>query len=125
MKSASSTGQGEVANGATALGRASPNMNTPTHTHRHYPIMVVGVTSRPHSVPLRVHGSFLHHLEMAAPSQPQRAAMLTALARENHLSPEIDFEDLAKRTAGFVLGDFVALFSHASHLAFRDVTKHW
>ena len=87
--------------------------------------MVIGVTSQPQKVPLRVHGSFLHHLQMAAPSQPQREAMLTALARERHVSPEVDFRDLAKRTAGFVLGDFVALYSHAAHLAFRDVINHW
>jgi len=91
---------------------------------RDYPVMVIGVTSQPQKVPLRVHGSFLHHLQMAAPSQPQREAMLTALARERHVSPEVDFRDLAKRTAGFVLGDFVALYSHAAHLAFRDVINH-
>ena len=51
--------------------------------------------------------------------------MLVALARERHVSPEIEFRDLAKRTAGFVLGDFVAMYSHATHLAFRDVTRHW
>ena len=91
-----------------------------------YPILVVGVSTIPGAIPARVQACFLHQLDMTPPTQTQRLAMLDSLARGYHVAPEVsaDLTDLSKRTAGFVLGDLIALYSHAYELAYSDIVKH-
>lgn len=91
-----------------------------------YPILVVGVSTSPGAIPSRVQACFLHQLDLTPPTQGQRLAMLHSLARGYHIAPEVtaDLSDLSKRTAGFVLGDMLALYSHAYELSYSDIVKH-
>lgn len=90
-----------------------------------FPALVVGLTSRSEEIPGRVQSCFLHHLQVSAPTQGQRSAMLKSLSKSYHLSSNVDFTSLAQSTAGHVLRDFVALFSQAFDLAVRETLNHW
>ena len=92
---------------------------------RQYPIIVVGVSSHPGAIPARVQGCFLHQLDVTTPTQVQRLSMLESLSRGYHLAPEIDLTDLAKRTAGFTVGDFQTLYSSAFDVAYKETEKYW
>lgn len=91
-----------------------------------YPIIVVGVSTNPDAIPARAQACFLHQLEVTPPTQSQRLAMLGSLARDYYVSPEVtaDLGPLSKRTAGFVLGDLIALYSSAYEISFEDLGKH-
>lgn len=93
-------------------------------THQ-YPIFVVGVSSHPQAIPARIQACFLHQLDLTTPTLSQRMSMLEGLAREYHLGPDIDLQELSKRTAGFSLGDMLALYSNAQRLAYQSVIKNW
>ncbi len=90
-----------------------------------YPIVVVGMSSHPGAIPARVQACFLHQLDMTTPTQTQRLSMLESLGRDYHLAPEIDLHDLSKRTAGFCVGDMLALYSSAYTMAYQSVSKYW
>ncbi len=90
-----------------------------------FPILVVGVTSNPSSIPARVQACFLHQLEITTPTQGQRLSMLESLGRSYHLAAGIDLIDLSRRTAGFCLGDLLALYSGAYTLAYQSVVEYW
>ena len=60
---------------------------------------------------------FLHELTLEAPTESERCDMLCGLAKMAFVGNDVSFEQLAKRTAGLVLADFVALFTHASNAA--------
>ena len=89
-----------------------------------FPVLVVGMTSELNSVAARIQACFLHQLKMTPPTETQRQAMLSALSLEYNLAPEIDLVQVAKQTAGFVMGDYVTLFTHAFDKAFEDATKY-
>ena len=90
-----------------------------------FPILVVGVTSHPGSIPARVQACFLHQLDVTPPTQVQRVTMLESLGRGYHLGAGVDLIDLSRRTAGFCLGDLIALYSSAYALAYQGLVKYW
>ncbi|KAM6137982.1 LOW QUALITY PROTEIN: peroxisome biogenesis factor 6 [Phoenicopterus ruber ruber] len=82
-----------------------------------HPVLVIGTTSRPQDVPTDVQTAFLHEVKIEAPSEEQRRSMLSMLTASLPLGKEVSLSKLARRTAGFVLGDFCALLSHSSRAA--------
>ena len=90
-----------------------------------FSVVVTALTSRPHEIPSRVHALFLQQLEMAPPTKPQREAMLDALVRDYNVEVGLDIAELAKETAGFVLGDLVRLVSSGYDIAFSSLLKYW
>ncbi|KFW72288.1 Peroxisome assembly factor 2, partial [Pygoscelis adeliae] len=82
-----------------------------------HPALVIGTTCRPQDVPTDVQTAFLHEVKIEAPSEEQRRSMLNMLTASLPLGKEVSLSKLARRTAGFVLGDFCALLSHSSRAA--------
>uniref|UniRef100_A0A8C5TG37 Peroxisomal ATPase PEX6 n=1 Tax=Malurus cyaneus samueli TaxID=2593467 RepID=A0A8C5TG37_9PASS len=82
-----------------------------------HPVLVIGTTCKLQSVPTDVQTAFLHEVKMEAPSEEQRRLMLSVLTASLPLGKEVSLSKLARRTAGFVLGDFCALLSHSSRAA--------
>ncbi|XP_063247799.1 peroxisome biogenesis factor 6 [Prinia subflava] len=82
-----------------------------------HPVLVIGTTCKPQSVPTDVQTAFLHEVKIEAPSEEQRRLMLSTLTASLPLGREVSLAKLARRTAGFVLGDFCALLSHSSRAA--------
>ncbi|NXU99213.1 PEX6 factor, partial [Cettia cetti] len=84
---------------------------------RSHPVLVIGTTCKPQSVPTDVQTAFLHEVKVEAPSEEQRRLMLSVLTASLPLGKEVSLSKLARRTAGFVLGDFCALLSRSSRAA--------
>ncbi|XP_010160055.1 PREDICTED: peroxisome biogenesis factor 6, partial [Eurypyga helias] len=82
-----------------------------------HPVLVIGTTCKPQDVPTDVQTAFLHEVKIEAPSEEQRRSMLSMLTAGLPLGKEVSLSKLARRTAGFVLGDFCALLSHSSRAA--------
>uniref|UniRef100_A0A8V5G3P5 Peroxisomal ATPase PEX6 n=1 Tax=Melopsittacus undulatus TaxID=13146 RepID=A0A8V5G3P5_MELUD len=82
-----------------------------------HPVLVIGTTCKPQDVPADVQTAFLHEVKIEAPSEEQRRSMLSMLTASLPLGKEVSLSKLARRTAGFVLGDFCALLSHSSRAA--------
>ncbi|XP_025937366.1 peroxisome biogenesis factor 6 [Apteryx rowi] len=82
-----------------------------------HPVLVIGTTCKPWDVPMDVQTAFLHEVKIEAPSEEHRKLMLSALTTSLPLGKEVSLAKLARRTVGFVLGDFCALLSHSSRAA--------
>ncbi|KFU95208.1 Peroxisome assembly factor 2, partial [Chaetura pelagica] len=82
-----------------------------------HPVLVIGTTCKPQDVPTDMQTAFLHEVKIEAPSEEQRRLMLSMLTASLPLGKEVSLSKLARRTAGFVLGDFCALLSHSSRAA--------
>uniref|UniRef100_A0A8B9MR69 Peroxisomal ATPase PEX6 n=1 Tax=Accipiter nisus TaxID=211598 RepID=A0A8B9MR69_9AVES len=82
-----------------------------------HPVLVIGTTCKPQDVPTDVQTAFLHEVKIESPSEEQRRSMLSMLTASLPLGKEVSLSKLARRTAGFVLGDFCALLSHSSRAA--------
>ncbi|XP_042645417.1 peroxisome biogenesis factor 6 isoform X2 [Tyto alba] len=82
-----------------------------------HPVLVIGTTCKPQDIPADVQTAFLHEVKIEALSEEQRKSMLSMLTASLPLGKEVSLSKLARRTAGFVLGDFCALLSHSSRAA--------
>ena len=82
-----------------------------------WPVVVIATSSLPADITSDMFSCFLHEVKLEAPSESERYDMLQGLAAMACVGSDVSFEQLAKRTAGLVLADFVALFSHASSAA--------
>ncbi|XP_075836929.1 peroxisome biogenesis factor 6 isoform X1 [Microtus pennsylvanicus] len=81
------------------------------------PLMVVATTSRAQDLPTDVHTAFPHELEVPVLSEEQRLNVLQALTGHLPLGQEVNLPQLARRCAGFVVGDLYALLTHTSRVA--------
>ncbi|KAG9472807.1 hypothetical protein GDO78_016752, partial [Eleutherodactylus coqui] len=86
-------------------------------TNRDLPFLVVATTSRVQEVPVDLQSCFLHEVSLSAPTEEQRLSLLTALTSPLPLSRDVDLAHLARRTAGFVVGDLCALLSRAGRIS--------
>ncbi|XP_068088715.1 peroxisome biogenesis factor 6 [Hyperolius riggenbachi] len=90
-------------------------------THRDWPLLVVATSCRPRDIPLDLQSCFLHEVTLEAPSEDQRMAMLTALSAPLPISRDVNLAQLARRTAGFVVGDLCTLLASAGRYACRRI----
>ncbi|XP_006736763.1 peroxisome biogenesis factor 6 isoform X2 [Leptonychotes weddellii] len=81
------------------------------------PLMVVATTSQARDVPADVQTAFPHELEVPVLSEGQRLSVLRALTAHLPLGQEVNLTQLARRCAGFVVGDLYALLTHSSRAA--------
>ncbi|XP_036763144.2 peroxisome biogenesis factor 6 isoform X2 [Manis pentadactyla] len=81
------------------------------------PLMVVATTSRAQDLPADVQTAFPHELEVPVLSEVQRLSILRALTAHLLLGQEVNLAQLARRCAGFVVGDLYALLTHSSRAA--------
>ncbi|KAM8779414.1 peroxisome biogenesis factor 6 [Rhynchonycteris naso] len=107
-------GLGEDARVVAALCRllleADPLTSSP-------PLLVVATTSRAQDLPVNVQTAFPHELEVPVLSEGQRLSVLRTLTTRLPLGHEVNLAQLARRCAGFVVGDLYALLAHSSRAA--------
>jgi hypothetical protein len=91
--------------------------------------MVVGATNSPDRLDpaLRRAGRFDHEITMGMPDEPARAAILRTLCRSVAIGAEsmdaIEFDRIARHTAGYVGADLLALTREAGQTAIRRIFK--
>lgn len=85
------------------------------------PFIVIAATNRPESIEpaLRRAGRFDREIELGAPDEDARVAILKKLCRNLRLASNVDFGSLAKRTAGCVGADLDLLVREAGIAAVR------
>ncbi|XP_004408142.1 PREDICTED: peroxisome biogenesis factor 6 isoform X2 [Odobenus rosmarus divergens] len=81
------------------------------------PLMVVATASQARDVPADVQTAFPHELEVPVLSEGQRLRVLRALTAHLPLGQEVNLTQLARRCAGFVVGDLYALLTYSSRAA--------
>lgn len=88
-----------------------------------FPVIAVGVTSEFHLVSPCVQQLFASEIVMTPPTLKERCELLRGLSRYTPISIEVDFNEIAQKTAGFVLGDFVTLISKGRQLAVKELIR--
>lgn len=89
--------------------------------HKEWPLVVIATTANVRTVPADLQACFLHHVEMSAPTEFERSQLLQALCEDIPTAFDVNFDHIAKRTAGMVLGDVTALVSHALRAALKRI----
>jgi len=110
------TGEAEkrlVAQLLTLLDGIEPRQNT----------VVIAATNRPEAIDeaLRRPGRFDREIIIGVPDQPGRREILGIHTRGMPLGPDVDLDDLARRTYGFVGADIAALTREAALEAVRRI----
>jgi transitional endoplasmic reticulum ATPase len=110
------TGEAEkrlVAQLLTLLDGIEPRQNT----------VVIAATNRPEALDeaLRRPGRFDREIIVGVPDQPGRREILGIHTRGMPLAPDVDLDDLARRTFGFVGADIAALTREAALEAVRRI----
>eukprot|EP00178_Gracilaria_changii_P011401 TRINITY_DN324_c0_g1_i2.p1 TRINITY_DN324_c0_g1~~TRINITY_DN324_c0_g1_i2.p1 ORF type:complete len:769 (+),score=112.59 TRINITY_DN324_c0_g1_i2:3325-5631(+) len=119
------------AQGEGSLGHDGPGKDENKHEDKHATsdspasVVVIAATNRPESLEpaLRRAGRFDREIELGAPDQEARAAILKKLCRCLRLGNDFDVETLAKRTAGYVGADLHLLTKEAGLAAIRRLAK--
>ncbi|GAB5571528.1 peroxisome biogenesis factor 6 isoform X1 [Prionailurus iriomotensis] len=81
------------------------------------PLIAVATTSKAQDLPADIQTAFPHQLEVPVLSEGQRLSVLRALTAHLPLGQEVKLPQLARRCAGFVVGDLYALLTHSSRAA--------
>ena len=110
------TGEAEkrlVAQLLTLLDGIEPRQNT----------VVIAATNRPEAIDeaLRRPGRFDREIVVGVPDEPGRREILGIHTRGMPLAPDVDLDDLARRTYGFVGADLAALTREAALEAVRRI----
>lgn len=86
-------------------------------------VLVIGATNRPDSLDpaLRRAGRFDREVCLGIPNQEARAEILKVLCTNLRLTPDFNFEEVARNTPGFVGADLMALMREAAMVAVNRV----
>ncbi len=93
-------------------------------------VVVMAATNRPDVLDpaLLRPGRFDRTVEIPLPNQAERAAILKVHAREKHLGPDVDLDEVSRGTPGFSGADLSNLINEAAIVAVRDnrevITAH-
>ena len=93
------------------------------------PVMVIGATNRPDTLDsaLRRAGRFDREISMGVPDEEARLNILKVMAKKMRLEGDFNFEEVAKKTPGYVGADIRSLTKEAAVFAinriFKDVLK--
>ena len=79
-----------------------------------YPLLVIGSTHSCKDISPRFYSEFLYHIQLTSPNERQRECIIRAIAGEL-IMQESMFISLAKKTAGFILSDFIGLFTRVNN----------
>jgi peroxin-6 len=90
---------------------------------RRWPVIVIAGSCNPKAIPIDMHSLFLHEVKMEAPDFHERGFMLVALSSRVPLHQDVSLTELAHHTAGMVLGDLFALYSHATRIAYHRIVR--
>ena len=89
-------------------------------------VVVIAATNRPGAIDpaLRRPGRFDHEVEIAPPDARGRRSILDVHLRAMPVAADVDLDELAERTAGFVGADLASLCQEAALAAARRVLAH-
>lgn len=87
-----------------------------------WPVVVIATTSSTTPLSAQLYSCFLHEINVQTPTEDERKEILEALVDESFIAPDVSFVLVAKRTAGLVLADIVALFTKASNVAYERIS---
>ncbi|XP_070180023.1 peroxisomal ATPase PEX6-like [Littorina saxatilis] len=99
------------------------NITELTSQQKLYPVVVIATTHNPHNLSDDMHQCFLHELKVESPSELERGDILQGLLESENVSADISISHTAQRTAGFVLGDLIALVQRAKREAYSKALK--
>ena len=85
--------------------------------------VVIAATNRPEAIDeaLRRPGRFDREIVVGVPDQPGRREVLGIHTRGMPIAPDVDLDELARRTFGFVGADIAALCREAALEAVRRI----
>ncbi|PXF48455.1 putative AAA domain-containing protein [Gracilariopsis chorda] len=108
------------------LGEQKDEEGSPSNSSGFTFVIVIAATNRPESLEpaLRRAGRFDREIELGAPDQEARAAILQKLCRNLRLGADFEVNTLAKRTAGYVGADLHLLIKEAGLACIRRIAKH-
>lgn len=86
-------------------------------------VVVVAAVSRPRELSADAAAGFVHQVALESPGEEQRRAALASLSEGLPLGKDVSLARLAKHTAGFFLGDLVALLNQAGKAACRRLIR--
>lgn len=88
--------------------------------------LYAGATNRPDSIDsaLRRAGRFDREIPMGIPSEAARARILRVISGCMRLEGSFDFDEVAKKTPGFVGADLMALMKEAAALAVQRIFRY-
>jgi ribosome biogenesis ATPase len=87
------------------------------------PVLVIGATNRPDSLDpaLRRAGRFDREISLGIPDEAARARILRVMCDRLRLAGDFDFDEIARRTPGFVGADLNALTKEAAVIAVNRI----
>ncbi|KAK2958522.1 putative Cell division control protein 48 [Blattamonas nauphoetae] len=85
-------------------------------------VVVIGATNRPNEIDpaLRRFGRFDREIDIGVPDLPGRMEILSIHTRNMKLDDDVELEDIAKETHGFVGADLAALCTEAAMSCIRE-----
>jgi peroxin-6 len=87
-----------------------------------FPVAVIATTSERDKIPDGILGCFRHEIEIGAPDESERLAILKTLTHGLPLAPDVSVSSLAVRSAALVAADLVNVLKRAKNFA-RDRTE--
>ena len=89
------------------------------------PVFVIGATSKPEFIDssMRRSGRFDVEIHIGFPSIEMREEMIISITKENKISKNINFKEIAKKTPGYLAADLQSLARAAGHNAINRLIK--
>ncbi|XP_005103774.1 peroxisome assembly factor 2 [Aplysia californica] len=94
----------------SAFSRCILQLASELHTH---PLVVIATSNSQSSLSEDMVPCFLHEVNIETPTEKERGEIIQGLLESYAVSPDLSISHLAQRTAGFVLGDLIALVLQA------------
>nr|ODN94085.1 hypothetical protein L203_00260 [Cryptococcus depauperatus CBS 7841] len=82
-----------------------------------WPIIVLGTTSDADNIPIDLQGCFKQHIELKAPNEEERLAIIQHAVGQYNVAPDVDLRQMARQTAALNAGDITALVYQAWDIA--------
>ena len=93
--------------------------------HSDWPVVTIATSSSPKDISPDMFSCFLHEVAIDTPSEEERCDMLMSVMSMARVANDVSIKQLARKTAGFVLGDFVALLSQAAREATKNTVEYY
>ncbi|XP_071080015.1 peroxisomal ATPase PEX6-like [Haliotis cracherodii] len=94
-----------------------------TEQAQEFPLIVIATTHNAQQLSQDMQEAFLHDIKIETPNELERREIVHGLMESEVRSADISLPRIAQRTAGFVLGDLVALAGHAKRQAYVKALK--
>lgn len=107
----------EVIDGARQISNSSSGSSS------NWPVIVVGTTANADAVPSEVLGCFKQEVELKAPNEDERLAIINYKLEDYEIAPDVDIRALARQTAALNAGDIDSLVRLAWNAAIKRSTS--